>query len=240
MSTIAIIGYGNVGYHFANELAKKNEVSVFSRHSNEEGTRFINELEPNLFEYIILCVPDDVIKKISDAIPVSEAVVLHTSGAKPLSDLGKHSKCGVLYPLQTFSKNKMIDFSFFPVFIEGNELTELELFSFARSFCSDVRLMTSEKRAKLHLAAVFACNFSNHILHIAEKYLKELDMNFEMLQPLVEETFEKAIMFNPSRSQTGPAKRGDAITMDDHLKMIKDDDIHAIYRLISDHIQKIK
>lgn len=241
MSKVAIIGYGNVGYHLANRIStKRHEVTIFSRNPLEDFILPLDQFDPESFEIIILSVPDDLIKEISDQIPTSDAIVLHTSGSNPISDLAKHSKHGVMYPLQTFSKTKEIDFTSFPVFIEGSEEGEKDIFTFVRSFSNDVRLLTSTNRSKLHLAAVFACNFSNHMFHLSEKLLSELDMTFQDIQPLVEETLKKAIDLNPSQSQTGPAMRDDDETINTHLEMLKDERMRSMYQIITDSIQVSK
>ncbi len=241
MSKVAIIGYGNVGYHLANRISsKRHEVTIFSRNPSEEFVLPLDQLDPDSFEIIILSVPDDRIKAVSDEIAVSEAIVLHTSGSNPIADLDKHPKHGVMYPLQTFSKTKEIDFTSFPVFVEGSDDGEREIFTFVRSFSNDVRLLTSTNRSKLHLAAVFACNFSNHMFHLSEKLLSELDMTFQDIQPLVEETLKKAIDLNPSQSQTGPAMRDDDETINTHLEMLKDEKLRSMYQIISDSIRESK
>lgn len=241
MSTVAIIGYGNVGYHLANRISsKRHEVKIFSRNPTEDFVFPLDQLNASEFEFIILSVPDDRIKSVSDEIPVSEAIMLHTSGSNPIADLSKHPKHGVMYPLQTFSKTKEIDFTSFPVFVEGSDEGEREIFTFVRSFSNDVRLLTSTNRSKLHLAAVFACNFSNHMFHLSEKLLSELDMSFQDIQPLVEETLKKAIELNPSKSQTGPAVREDDETISTHLAMLKDERLRSMYQIITDSIQEYK
>ncbi|MEP1034496.1 DUF2520 domain-containing protein [Ekhidna sp.] len=241
MSKVAIIGYGNVGYHLANRISsKRHEVTIFSRNPSEEFVLSIDQFDPGSFEFIILSVPDDIVKEMSDQIETSEAIVLHTSGANPVADLAKHPKHGVMYPLQTFSRTKEIDFTTFPIFVEGSDEGERDIFTFVRSFSNDVRLLTSANRSKLHLAAVFACNFSNHMFHLSESLLSELDMTFQDIQPLVEETLRKAIELNPSQSQTGPAIREDDETISSHLEMLKDEKLRNLYKLISDSIRDNK
>ncbi len=241
MSKVAIIGYGNVGYHLAKRISsKRHEVTIFSRSQTEDFIIDPDLIDPDSFNFIILTVPDDKIQEVSDSLEISEAVVLHTSGANPVSDLAKHPKHGVMYPLQTFSITKEVDFTAFQIFVEGSEEGEKDIFTFVRSFSNDVRLLTSTNRSKLHLAAVFACNFSNHMFHLSEKLLTELDMTFHDIKPLVEETLEKAIALNPSRSQTGPAMREDEETIQKHLGMLKDNDMKRIYELISQDIQRLK
>ncbi|SNS55212.1 Predicted oxidoreductase, contains short-chain dehydrogenase (SDR) and DUF2520 domains [Ekhidna lutea] len=241
MSKVAIIGYGNVGYHLAKRISsKRHEVTIFSRTQSEDFILSIDQLNPEAFDFIILSVPDGDVKSVSDSIATSEAVMLHTSGANPISDLSKHLKHGVMYPLQTFSRTKDIDFTAFPVFVEGSDEGEKDIFTFVRSFSNDVRLLTSANRSKLHLAAVFACNFSNHMFHLSEKLLADLDMTFKDIQPLVEETVRKAMELDPSASQTGPAMREDEETINSHLEMLKDEQLKNIYRLITESIQNSK
>jgi len=143
-----------------------------------------------------------------------------------------------MYPLQTFSKTKDVDFTTIPIFVEGSEEGEKDIFTFVRSFSNDVRLLTSANRSKLHLAAVFACNFSNHMFHLSEKLLADLEMTFQDIQPLVEETFRKAIELNPSQSQTGPAIRDDGDTISQHMDMLKDEQMKTLYRMITESIRQ--
>jgi predicted short-subunit dehydrogenase-like oxidoreductase (DUF2520 family) len=237
MSKVAIIGYGNVGYHLAKRLETKNEVIIYSRTPDGTATQDLKDLDAEEFNFIILAIPDAAIAEVSSSIETSNAIVVHTSGSRPITDVANHTKHGVLYPLQTFSRRKEIDFASFPIFIEGNDEAEREIFSFVRSFSNDVRLTTSTNRAKLHLAAVFACNFTNHMYQTAEKLLEPLDMTFQDLQHLTEETLHKALELNPSKAQTGPAKRGDDSTLQLHLNMISDDRLKKIYELISEDIR---
>jgi predicted short-subunit dehydrogenase-like oxidoreductase (DUF2520 family) len=239
MSKVAIVGYGNVGFHLAKQISsKRHEVTIFSRSPSEEYVLPMETLSPEAFDFIILSVPDDKIKEVSEQLDVSDAIILHTSGSNPISDLSKHPKHGVMYPLQTFSKTKEVDFNNIPIFVEGSEEGEKDIFTFVRTFSNDVRLLTSANRSKLHLAAVFACNFSNHMFHLAEKLLSDLEMEFQDIRPLVEETVRKAMELSPSKSQTGPAIRQDEDTIQRHLEMLKDEQMKSLYRMITDSILK--
>ena len=238
MSKVAIIGNGNVGYHFFNRISKKHHVSLFSRNPKSDGTEAIESFDPSDFDYAILCIPDDFIEGFSNAIELSDCTIIHTSGSKPLSDLAKHKNRGVVYPLQTFTKEKEINFSTFPILIEGTEDSEKSIFSFVRSFSTDVRLMNSENRAKLHLAAVFACNFTNHMYYISETILSPIGSSLADLKHLASETLDNAIELSARKSQTGPAKRSDEETMSKHLRMLENRDWQEIYELISQDIRK--
>ncbi|MEP1094986.1 MAG: DUF2520 domain-containing protein [Cyclobacteriaceae bacterium] len=238
MSKVAIIGNGNVGYHFFNRISKKHEATLFSRNVVSEEVKPVEDFDPGDYDYTLLCLPDDLIKDYSDSLKKSDCTILHTSGSRPISDLDRHESRGVVYPLQTFTREKSIDFTAFPILIEGTETSEKSIFSFIRSFSTDVRLMNSENRAKLHLAAVFACNFTNHMYHISEAILSPIGASLKDLEHLASETLENAIEFSPKKSQTGPAKRADEETMAQHLRMIENRDWQEIYELISQDIRK--
>lgn len=242
MSDVAIIGYGNVGYHLAKHIAfKSHKVTIFSRTpSSEDAAQPLSELTPEAFEFILLTVPDDQVKATSDALHTSDAVVLHTSGTNPLSELSKHAKRGVVYPLQTFSRNKEVDFDALSIFVEGSATEEERIFRFVETWSNNVKLLNSSDRSKLHLAAVFACNFSNHMFHLSERFLKTIGMEFQDILPLVAETYQKAIELNPSKAQTGPAIREDMVTVDRHLQMIENEDIRSIYERITQNIIDLK
>ena len=239
MSKIAIVGYGNLGYHLDKFLSKKNEVILFSRNPISDDIRPLMYLEDLDFDFIILAVPDDAIKPVAESFTSRNAIVLHTSGSRPLADVGSHQRHGVLYPLQTFSSSQPINFKTVQFLIEGSEDAEMQLFALARSIGNEVRLVSSNNRMKIHAAAVFACNFTNHMFHIAERLMEELDMKFLDLQPLVEETVKKALEQNPSNAQTGPAVRNDASTMEAHSELLTDQRWKSIYDLISKDIQKL-
>ncbi|MCS6833231.1 MAG: DUF2520 domain-containing protein, partial [Flammeovirgaceae bacterium] len=147
---------------------------------------------------------------------------------------------GVFYPLQTFSKDKEVDFSQIPFFIEANttSLTDF-LVKIASRLSNEVYEMNSEERKRLHLAAVFACNFTNHLLTIAHQELMKLKVPFEVLHPLIVATINKALEITPFAAQTGPAIRRDQNTMSIHLQLLEERPlVQQIYRLLSENIQE--
>ena len=146
---------------------------------------------------------------------------------------------GVFYPLQTFSKQRIVDFSRIPIFIEacdGENLSILE--NLGLSISSDVRVLSSEKRRNIHLAAVFACNFTNHIYALAANILEDADIPFDVLLPLIDETVSKVHHIPPREAQTGPAVRYDENVINKHLNMLSDPMMNEIYRLLSQSIHK--
>jgi predicted short-subunit dehydrogenase-like oxidoreductase (DUF2520 family) len=237
MGKVAIIGNGNVGLHFFNRISTVHDAILFSRNPTDKAIQLVKNFQSEAFDYTIICLPDDAIKNFSDSINRSDCIILHTSGSRPLDDLNHHKSRGVVYPLQTFTKDKIIDFNSFPIFIEGTDTTEKAIFSFVKSFSTDVRLMNSDHRAKLHLAAVFVCNFTNHMYHISDTILSSMEMPFKDLQHLALETLQKAAELSPSKSQTGPAKREDFETMQKHMQLIEDPKWKEIYELISTDIR---
>jgi predicted short-subunit dehydrogenase-like oxidoreductase (DUF2520 family) len=148
---------------------------------------------------------------------------------------------GSLYPLQTFSKEIIIDFKKIPVFIEGNSKnTEQKLFEIASLLSNWIESASIEKRSTLHLAATFGCNFVNHLYAISQNILKEADLSFDYIKPLIEETARKACETNPYIAKTGPAKRKDEDVMNFHLKKLENNKINSVlYKMLSDSIKSM-
>ena len=240
MSKVAIIGYGNAGFHLHRHISEFHDVTVFSRNFSEKDVHDVGDLNPDLFDIAILSVPDAAVKEVSERLPKSDCLILHTSGSRPLSDLSRHDKRGVLYPLQTFTKSKFVDLREFPFLIESSQNAEEELESFASSISEKTKLSNSASRAKVHLAAVFASNFVNHMYHVSQLLLEEMDMSFQDISHLSREVLEKAIQLGPREGQTGPAVRGDSETVWKHMHMIQDDRLKELYQLLSDHIQQMR
>ncbi|MDZ4823611.1 MAG: DUF2520 domain-containing protein [Flavobacteriales bacterium] len=211
----------------ANALAKKLSTKSF---------RSLKRI-PDETQFVIIAVSDDAVEEVSDLIAV-KFIVAHTSGTAPMSLLQKHSARGVFYPLQTFTKGKRIDLSNVPICIEATEKrTELNLFKLAESISGFIEIINSEQRERLHLAAVFASNFSNHFYAIAESLLAEKKISFELLKPLIAETAAKIEKLSPHDAQTGPAVRNDEETMNRHFKLLKKHpDLKKLYTHISQRI----
>ena len=152
---------------------------------------------------------------------------------------GHTANYGVLYPMQTFSKMREVDFSVIPFFIEANTSESAsKLQQLAEKLSGNVRFLSSDKRKNLHLAAVFACNFTNHIYALAVKLLEQQDIPADVLLPLIDETVAKIHTMPPRVAQTGPAIRYDENVINKHLAMLGDSDMRSIYRLISQSIHK--
>ncbi|MCH5237454.1 MAG: DUF2520 domain-containing protein [Muribaculaceae bacterium] len=225
---IAIIGRGNVATHLSEAFKGKADVCLVNPHTLEG----IQE-EPDL---ILLCVSDDAIEALSRKLHDIDSVVAHTSGSVSLSalkDTGKHY--GVFYPLQTFTKNIPLNYSEIPVFIEASspEVKNL-LYEIASLFTNSIHSAGSEERRKLHLASVFACNFTNAMANIGFNILSETGIDPKVLLPLMRQTVDKLKWQNPGQAQTGPAARGDIGTIGKHLDMLKDSpELREIYSEIT-------
>ncbi|MBO7437471.1 MAG: DUF2520 domain-containing protein [Bacteroidaceae bacterium] len=201
------------------------------------------ESVPDADVYLVM-LSDDALVRLASAIVKGreKSLFLHTAGSVPM-DLWKEAgakRYGVLYAMQTFSKGADIDWPEVPVFVEGCSAAELEI---VRNLASDlsgkVTELSSEGRKKLHLAAVFTCNFSNHMYAIAEKLLATEGVPFSVMLPLVRETARKVETMSPENAQTGPAIRGDRKVMDQHMELLKEYPEYAeLYRLISTDINK--
>lgn len=251
--SISFIGSGNLAWHLAPALDNVGFVvkEVYSRNPQHaerltdrlyqaevKATLDFSTSDSTIF---IIAVSDDAIKSIAQEIILpEEAFLVHTSGSQPLTELNfaATNHIGVFYPLQTFSAQKKIDFKEVPIFIEStNEETDDVLFSLARSISPQVKKISSEERKALHVAAVFASNFTNHMLSISKHILQKNSLEFEWLKPLIIETIEKSLSIEPENAQTGPAKRGDFEILDKHLAFLNEEEALAeIYKVISQHI----
>lgn len=248
---IVFIGSGNLATQLSLALhdAGKDIVQVFSR--TEEHARTLaeqlgcgytaktEEICPDADVYII-SVKDDAIREV--AISVSslnkDALILHTAGSVPmtvLSDCAVHY--GVLYPMQTFSKSRRVDFREIPCFIEASDDKILAVIRLlAESISDHVVACDSEKRKKLHLAAVLACNLTNHCYRLAERVLEAEQIDFRLFLPLIAETARKVTVMSPKEAQTGPMVRYDQSVMQMQMSMLPDDCTREIYRLMADSI----
>lgn len=234
---IAVIGKGNVGTHLCHAF------SHMEMDCTLVDSRTLNNLPQNV-ETVIISVSDSAIAGVAEALykrlPDFRGTVAHTAGSVPMDVLAPFFKnYGVLYPLQTFNRDiPMEDYSDIPFFIEANSENALNsLRKIASRVSGKVFDADSNKRKLLHLASVFACNFTNAMYRAGEELLGDAGFSFDVLRPLISRTLLKALSHSPSVCQTGPASRGDKEVMEGHLRMLEDrPDLKDIYRLISDYI----
>jgi predicted short-subunit dehydrogenase-like oxidoreductase (DUF2520 family) len=247
MIKVVIIGSGNVAHHLVNAFAKSEAVDVvqvFSRNRETVSAEFNsvkissdldNLVEADLF---IIAVSDDSVAEIASVISINDRFVVHTSGALTMDCLNTASRRGAFYPLQTFSKQRAVDFNNIPICLECENETDLELLKVVANAISDkVFIINSKQRKALHLSAVFVNNFVNHLYHIGNEICIENQLSFELLKPLIAETANKVMLLSPEEAQTGPAKRGDYQSIQAHLDIITDENQKKIYQILTQSIQ---
>lgn len=245
---IVIIGSGNVATHLAHALAPKaNIVQIMSPHI-ENAQRLadtlpsasaIDKIEDllNDADCYIVAIKDDAIAPLLQTIKHTNGLWIHTSGSVPASVFeGRVNNYGVLYPLQTFTRNININLTKVPFFIEGSSpVVTKEIQKIAELLSSSVYEADSHRRKLLHIAAVFACNYTNHLWTIANEILRDADLPFSVLHPLILATIDKAASTSPFEGQTGPARRGDTKIIDSHISLL-DEHKAEIYRILANSI----
>jgi predicted short-subunit dehydrogenase-like oxidoreductase (DUF2520 family) len=249
---VVLIGAGRVAHHLAKAInhSGRKIVQVYSRHlgnarelASPHRVAFTDDLS-NLdasADIYIIAVSDDAIAGVANQLVVADKMVVHTSGSTPMNVLNPaSSNHGVLYPLQSFAFNTDIDFKKVPLCIEAADpKTEENLISFSRSISNDVRRINSDTRLQIHIAAVFANNFTNFMYLMAQEILSEGKVDFDILMPLIEETTRKLKDQQPQEAQTGPARRADIGVIQKHLGHLKDHpEKQEIYKMLSQFIQE--
>jgi len=252
-ASVSFIGAGNLAWHLAPALDNAGYVvkEVYSRDARnaeslveklyEAEVKTDLDFSTSASSVFIIAVPDDVIPEIAQEIALpADAILVHTSGSQAVSVLGYAAtpNLGVFYPLQTFTMNTKVELNSVPIFIESDTPAgEKVLMAMARSVSKTVYKITPEERQALHVAAVFASNFTNHMLYLAQEIMKENSLSFEWLKPLVTEMITKSLSIGPENAQTGPAKRGDLETLDRHMDFLKHDEaVSELYKIISQDI----
>jgi len=235
MIKVALIGRGNVSFHLEKILRTTEEVDVTVYDSRKKQNS--NKLQS--FDICLIAVSDGAIKQVSEKLKGSDSIIAHTSGSVSINELPSDCHRGVFYPLQTFSKSKEVDFSEIPICIEADNDKNLILLSkLGNSISKNVQEVSSAQRKSLHLAAVFANNFTNHLYGIANEICFENNLPFDLIKPLIVETTDKIKNLSPFEAQTGPARRNDLSTVNDHLKLLQDSDHEKIYKLLTQSIQR--
>ncbi|MCM1319172.1 MAG: DUF2520 domain-containing protein [Muribaculaceae bacterium] len=235
MNKVCIIGSGNVATHLCIALAGKVDelINVSSR-----------ELEdlPMDSDIYLIAVSDSAIGKVADAMPRVDGIVAHTAGSVGIDVLKPYFKrVGVFYPLQTFTKGAYLDYSVIPVFVEASDKgSEGQLLGLASLFTTHLHKADSARRETLHLASVFACNFTNYLWTAADEILQREGLNLDVLMPLIDATVSKLKYMDPSEAQTGPASRGDTEVISRHEKALEGTKLHDIYHILSEAILSSK
>lgn len=246
MIKISIIGSGNVAQHLIHAFSKAKNIEVsqvYARNPDSISTIIkANKIVTNIqdlqeSDLCIIAVSDNAIAKVSAQIGFKNKLVCHTSGSISLDELNDKNRKSVFYPLQTFSKNKEVDFKEIPICLEAQTEKDYKLLEkVAQSISNKIYKINSNQRKALHVSAVFVCNFTNHLYKIGHDICKENNINFEILKPLIQETANKILTLSPSEAQTGPAKRGDSLTINQHIKFLENQNQIEIYKLLTKSI----
>ena len=246
MISIVILGFGNVASHLLTAFQKSTEVDikqVFTRNPLVTIPDFAQEKLVHSLDQLVeadvylISVTDTAIYELASQIPFDCKLVVHTSGSMPLSILPEKHRKGVFYPLQTFSKNKEVDFTDIPICLEAENENDLMLLKMlATTISPKVYTIDSEQRKAMHVAAVFVCNFVNHLYQLGNEICIENSIPFEILHPLITETASKIKSLSPSEAQTGPARRGDTVTINSHLHFLNDGSKKDIYKILTKSI----
>lgn len=248
---IVLLGSGNVATHLgqAMKAAGLEIMQVYSRTLEAaralaaelgcDATNRLEDIRPGADLYL-LAVADDAISEVAAAFPFEDALVAHTSGSTPMDALdAAGNRTGVFYPLQTFSKNVEIDMWQVPLCLETRHEDDLQaLEQLAGMMSHNVQRISSADRRILHVAAVFACNFTNHMYTLAGDVLESRQLSFDIMGPLILETTRKALVSPPPLAQTGPALRHDKKTIHAHNKALEAlPHLQKMYNFISQSIQ---
>ena len=228
MISIVIIGTGNVAYHLHKRFSQEESISC-----TQISSRNIKTVPPA--DIAIIAVSDDAIVEVSKKVDIP--LVAHTSGAQEIGILKNSNRKAVFYPLQSFTKSKNVDFKEVPICLEANAEEDYQILeNLAKTISNRVYRISSKQREMVHVAAVFANNFTNHMLKLSKHICDVNEIPFEVLQPLIQETFEKSKSLGPEQSQTGPAIRKDSKTIEKHVFLLPKN-LKKIYRVLTDSIQ---
>lgn len=246
MVKVCIIGSGNVAQHLITAFANSDSaalVQVFARDASKVAHLLprenITDTLANLADadLYIISVTDSAIDAVSAGLPFSGKLVAHTSGSVSVEAIDGKNRKAVFYPLQTFSKNKPVNFKEVPLCIEARHEPDYILLEQAAKAVSDqLYRIDSTQRKALHVAAVFVNNFTNHLYQIGNEICDDNAIPFDILKPLIAETANKIRLLSPSAAQTGPAKRRDTETIESHLEFLKDNDLRHLYSILTQSI----
>lgn len=248
MISVVILGAGNVATHLFKGFKKTNTVSVVQWYNRSLSTiqsyKNLVDITDDLSalknaDVYVLAVSDDAISALSSKLPFKDKLVVHTSGSVGVYDLDSKHRRGVLYPLQTFSKDTFMDFANVPICYETIHKKSYPILkALAEGLGSPIKRVNSDQRRVLHLAAVFVNNFTNQLYRVGHEITESEGAEFDLLKPLILETAKKVQDISPFRAQTGPAKRHDKKTIKKQLKALENPQHKAIYELLTNAIKQ--
>lgn len=248
MIEVSIIGSGNIAQHLIAAFSGAPSVKlvqVLARHPEKVAhlvdlqhvVTAASDLQPA--DVYLIAVSDTAIGEVANSLPFADRLVAHTAGSLPISLLGTRNRNASFYPLQTFSKSRPVKWKDIPVCVEADHEGDLDMLRKLAATISDhVETINGTQRLALHTAAVFVCNFVNHLYACGEDICRDNHLNFNLLKPLIAETASKVMTLSPDDAQTGPARRGDQITIDRHLTFLNDNQMTEIYTLLTASIKQ--
>ncbi|MFV0418445.1 MAG: Rossmann-like and DUF2520 domain-containing protein [Dysgonomonas sp.] len=249
---IVCLGAGNVATHLVTALYEHSIdiVQVYSRTlesasalANRVGAKPLTDLKEVVdnADIYLFSLKDSVLENVMAQIPNNSGLWIHTAGSASLNIFSNYtSRYGVLYPFQTFTKNRKINWSEIPIFVEASDNESLNTINIiAKQLSNKIFDLSSEERKYLHLTGVFACNFTNHMYTLSKQFLDKINLPFDVVLPLIDETASKIHDLSPEEAQTGPAIRYDENVINKHLSLIEDDIVKQIYKIMSDNIHRI-
>lgn len=244
MLKVSVLGTGNVASHFIKAFDESVEIDIVQIFNHRESSlKNFNKFETtsNLkdlkaADVYLICIKDDAVETLVHELKL-DGIVAHTSGSLPLLD--SPHRDAVFYPLQTFSKDKNLSFKDLPLCIEAEHHADINVLqTLAKHIQAKAYNVDTKQRQELHLAAVFVCNFVNHLYHIGHDLCKKKNLPFDILRPLIKETADKINFKEPKQAQTGPALRDDQSTINRHIHQLDDPIYKELYRYLTTSIQK--
>ncbi|MFO7702193.1 MAG: Rossmann-like and DUF2520 domain-containing protein [Psychroflexus maritimus] len=248
MKTVSVFGTGNVAFHMVKAISLLKDYQIEEIYGRNESkvndfcnqftfdlnrVSSIEELKPA--DFYLVCIKDDAIESFIEKIARPEIICMHTSGSLDLLD--KNCKNAVFYPLQTFSKESDLNYAEIPFCLEAQDNSIYKAIEgLAQAISDSVFSISSQQRRSLHTAAVFVCNFVNHLYATGEEICEEKEVAFEVLKPLIKETAEKVQRLSPTEAQTGPAKRNDQSTINAHLNLLGSKKHKQLYQQLTNSI----
>lgn len=244
MIGVNIVGTGNLGWNLVHSIEKAKGVKLlqlvdrsdrFTHMKHLNRVKSVRDLEKA--DVCLLAVQDSHIGDLVGELATKDMLVVHCSGATPLSVLDGLSKTGVWYPVQTFSRDRVVSLQDVPIAIETTHKEDQDLLiRLALKLQAKPINVASDQRGVLHLSAVMVNNFVNHLFSLGEDELLKAGLSFDLLLPLIQETVRKASANGPKQSQTGPAMRGDGPTIRKHLDLLNDPITREVYKQLTSSI----
>ena len=239
LATRLAIAFSKVGFEIVQVYSRtEDSAKSLAEKLQTEYTTQTSFLVKDVDIYVV-ALKDSAVDRVLSQINIDNKLLVHCSGSLPMNILSAYTEnYGVFYPMQTFSKQREVDFKSIPIFIEASSSGNLQVLNnLAHEISESVTVLDSEKRKSLHIAAVFACNFANHCYAMAAKYIESKELPFEILRPLILETAQKVQELHPKDAQTGPAIRFDENIINSHLKQLEEmPGMQELYNSISKSI----